>query len=73
MEHDDYLDDRCDYDSSMVMEIELKWNQLVETFRMNEFPVIGIDRPKQRKDKLWNEMNKITYFLPTDVNYYNSY
>lgn len=43
MKHDEYLDDGRDHDPSMVMEIELDWNQLVETFWMNEFPVVGID------------------------------
>ena len=43
MKHDEYLDDGRDHDTSMVMEIELDWNQLVEAFWMNEFPVVGID------------------------------
>lgn len=63
MEHDDYLNERCDHDASVPMMIEIKWNQLVKVFRINDLPVISIDDPERYKDKLWNETNKrITFF-----------
>lgn len=55
MKYDNNLDDGCDHDSSMMVEIEFKWNQLVEAFWMNELPVVSVDRPEQCKDKLWNK------------------
>lgn len=55
MEHNNDLNERCDYDTSVPVVIEIRWNQLVEIFRINELSVICIDGPELYKHKLWNK------------------